>query len=158
MKQKIFDKIKKNVKVVLRKCALFTDCIREINNTQVNNSKDIDVVMLMYNLIESSNNYSKASVSLWQYCRDEPALNNGDIAEFDANKATSDSFKLKEKIIGQTGNNGTKDVEIMVPLKYVSNFWRTLGMSLINYKINVILTWSVNCVTKFTAIDQEHLK
>ena len=80
MKQKIFDKIKKNVKVVLRKCALFTDCIREINNTQVNNSKDIDVVMLMYNLIEYSNNYSKASVSLWQYCKDEPGLKNGDIA------------------------------------------------------------------------------
>ena len=48
---------------------------------------------------------------------------------------------------GQTGNNGTKNTEIMVPLKYLSNFWRTLEMPLINCEINLLLTWSASCVT-----------
>ena len=47
---------------------------------------------------------------------------------------------------GQTGDDGTKNVEIMVPLKCLSNFWRTLEIPLINCEINLILTWSTNCV------------
>ena len=65
-----------NKKVIFKKCALFTDCISKINNTQVDNAKDIDIVMAMYNLIEYSNNYSKTSRSLWQYCKDILAVNN----------------------------------------------------------------------------------
>ena len=82
--------------------------------------------MLMYNLIEHSDNYAKTTGSLWQYCKDIPARNaaNDEIIAFDANNLT-DSFKFKAKITGQTGDDGTKDVEIMVPLKYLSNFWRT---------------------------------
>ena len=57
-----------NKKVIFKNCALFTNCISEINNKQVDNSKDIDIVMPMYNLIEYSDNYSKISESLWQYC------------------------------------------------------------------------------------------
>ena len=53
--------------VVFKKCAPFTNCISEINNTQVDNAKDIDIVMPMYNLIEYSDNYAKTSGSLWQY-------------------------------------------------------------------------------------------
>ena len=56
-----------NIQVVFKNCAPFTDCIREINDTQIDNAKDIDAVMPMYNLIEYSNNYSKTSGSLWQY-------------------------------------------------------------------------------------------
>ena len=58
-----------NKKVIFKNCAPFTNCISEINNTQVDNAKDIDTVMSIYNLIEYSNNYSKASGSLWQYCK-----------------------------------------------------------------------------------------
>ena len=58
--------------VVFKNCAPFTNCISEINNTQVDNAKDIDIVMPMYNLIEYSDNYAKTSGSLWQYYRDEP--------------------------------------------------------------------------------------
>ena len=61
------------------------------------------------------------------------------------NNAT-DSFKFKAKFTGQTGDDGKKDVEIMVPLKYLSNFWRTLVMPLINREVNLILTWSSTCV------------
>ena len=101
--------------------------------------------MPMYKLMEYSDNYSKTSGSLWQYCRDIPAVNYGNIVDFNEANLT-DSFNFKEKISGQTGNNGITEVEIMVPLKYLSNFWRTLEMPLINCEINFILTWSKNCI------------
>ena len=123
--------------VAFKTCAPFTNCISEINNTQVDNAKDIDIVMPMYNLIEYSDNYAKTTRSLWQYFRDEP--NN--------NLADSESLKSKIKITGKTPNDDNeKDVEIMVPLKYLSNFWRTLEMPLINCEVNLILTWSSTCV------------
>ena len=128
-----------NKKVIFKNCALFTNCISEINNTQIDNAKDIDIVMPMYNLIEYSDNYAKTTGSLWQYCKDIPARNNNnEIIEFTGGNLT-DSFNFKVKFIGQTGNNGTKNVEIMVPLKYLSNFWRTC-------EVNLILTWSSTCV------------
>ena len=124
--------------VAFKNCAPFTNCISEINNTQVDNAKDIDIVMSMYNLIEYSDNYAKISGSLWQYFRDEP----------DDDLEDSESFKSKVKMTGKTPNNDNeKDVEIMVPLKYLSNFWRTLEMTLINCGVNLILTWSSTCVT-----------
>ena len=59
----------------------------------------------------------------------------------------SESFKSKVKITGKNPNDGnTKDVEIIVPLKYLSNFWRTLEMPLINCEVNLILTWPRDCV------------
>ena len=123
--------------VIFKNCAPFTNCISEINNTQVDNAKDIDSVMPMYNLIEYSDNYAKTSGTLWQYYRDEP--NN--------NLADSESFKFKVEITGKTPNDDNeKDVEIMVPLKYLSNFWRTLELPLINCEVNLILTRSSTCV------------
>ena len=103
--------------------------------------------MPMYNLIEYSDNYSKTSGSLWQYCKDIPAINdNGDIFNFDGNKAT-DSFSFKAKITGQTNDDvEINGVEILVPLKCLSNFWRTLEMPLISCEIELILTWSKSAV------------
>ena len=128
-----------NKKVIFKNCAPFTSCISKINNTQIDNAEYIDIVMPMYNLIEYSNNYSKTSGSLWQYCKEIPAINNnGAIVDFNGANAT-DSFNFKTKITGQTNNNGRIDnVEIMVPLKYLSNFWRTLEMTLINCEVNLI--------------------
>ena len=115
--------------VAFKNCAPFINCISEINNTQVENAKDINIVMPMYNLIEYSDNYAKTSGSLWQYFRDEP---NDHLRD-------SESFKSKIKITEKTPvNNNKKDVEIMVPLKYLSNFWRTLEMPLINCEVNLI--------------------
>ena len=98
--------------------------------------------MPKYNVIEYSDNYSKTSGSLWQYYKDDP----------NDNLAKSESFKYKVKITGKTPNNGnTKDVEIIVPLKCFSNFWRTRDMPLINCEVNLILTWSKDCViTNYT--------
>ena len=99
----------------------------------------------MYNLIEYNDNYSKSSGNLWQYYRDEPVSNiNGVIVDFPDNN-DSVLYKFKQKITGQTGNDGTKNVQIMVALQYLSNFWRTLGMPLINSEINLFLTWSKYC-------------
>ena len=105
-------------------CAPFINCISEINNTQVDNAKDIGIVMPMYNLIQYSDNYARTSGTLWQYYRDEP----------NDNLANSESFKSKIKMTGKTPNNDNgKDVEIMVPLKYLSNLWRNLEMLSINW-------------------------
>ena len=135
-----------NKKVIFKNCAPFTNCISEINNTQIDNAKDIHIVMPMYNLIEYSDNYAKTTGSLWQYCKDIPARNDNDkIIVFDVINVT-DSLNFKVKITGQTGNDGRKNVEIMVPLKYLSNFWRTLEMPMINCEVNLILTWSSSCV------------
>ena len=121
-----------NKKLIFKNCAPFTSCISKINNTQIDNAEYIDIVMPMYNLIEYSDNYSKTSGSLWQYCKEIPAVNNaGNIVDFNGANAT-DSFNFKTKITGQTAANnnngniaGRADVKIMVPLKYLSNFWRT---------------------------------
>ena len=107
----------------------------------------------MYNLIENSDSYSKTSGSCRQYCKDIPAVNNnGDIFYFNGANAT-DSFNFKAKITGQTDDDGEiNNVEIMFPLKYLSNFWRTLEMPLINCEVNLILTWSANCAIVYTNV------
>ena len=117
-----------NKKVIFKNCAPFTDCISEINNTQLDNE-------------------------LWQYCKDIPAVNNnGDIVDFNGPNAT-DSFNFETKITGQTDDDGEiKNVEIMVPLKYLSNFWRILAIPLINCEFNFILTWSADCVVTYTDV------
>ena len=145
-----------NKKVTFKNCAPFTNCINEINNTQIDNAKDIDIMMSMYNLIENSNNYSKTSGSLWQYCKYIPAVDNKNaIANFAENNST-DSFNFKVKMTGQTGDDGTKNAETMVPLKYLRNFWRALEMPLINCEINLILTWSTNCVIVSTNVTNQN--
>ena len=106
--------------VIFKNCAPFTKCISRINNADIGNAQDINIVMPMYNLVEYSDNYLKTSGSLWQYYKDD---SNDNIAD-------SESFKSKIKITGKTPDDGnTKDVEIIVSLKYLSNFWRTLEMS-----------------------------
>ena len=109
----------------------------------------------MFNLIEYSDNYSKISGSLWQYCKEIPAVNNaGNIVDFNGANAT-DSFNFKTKITGQTNDDGIINVEIMVPLKYLSNFWRTLEMPLINCEVELVLNWSANCVIIYTNVDNQ---
>ena len=102
-----------------------------------NNAKDIDIVMSMCDLIEYSDSYSKTSGSLWQYYKD---VRNDNLTQ-------SESFKPKIKITEKTPATGnTKDVEIIVQLKYLTNFWRILEMPLINCEVDLILTWSTACV------------
>ena len=145
-----------NKKVIFKNCAPFTNCISEINNTQIDNAKDIDIVMPMYNLIEYSDSYAKTTGSLWQYCKDILVRNNNNEMNHFTEGNLTDSFNFKLKITGQTGNDGTKDVEVIVRLKYLSNFWRTLEMPLINCEVNLILTWSSTCVLISTIIPNQN--
>ena len=132
-------------KVIFKNCVPFTSCINRINNTQIDDAQYIDVVISVYNSIEYSDNYSKTSGILWQFCRYVPAVDaNGAITDFNEANATTDLFNLKVKLTGQTDNNGTKNAEIMIPLKYLSNSWRTLEMILIYCEITLDLNWSEN--------------
>ena len=89
----------------------------------------------------------KATRRLWQYYKDEPALdNNNNIINFLANNNNRISFKFKQQITWQKENSGSKYVEIMVSLKYQSNFWRTLEMAVINCETSLLLKWSKYCI------------
>ena len=83
---------------------------------------------------------------MWQYTKDIPVVNNDNAIVDFINNNLLDSFNFKVKMTGKTGDNGTKNVEIMVPSKYLSNFWRTLEIPLINCEITLLLTWSASCV------------
>ena len=108
-----------------------------MKDTQINKAKDIDIVIPMYNLIEYSDNHAKTFGSLWQYYRDEP----------NDNLADSESSKSKTEITRKAlAADNQKNVEKMVSLKYLSNFWRTPEMSFFNCEVNLILTESSTCV------------
>ena len=87
-----------NKKVIFKNCTPFTNSISGINNTQVDNAKDIDIVIPMYNLIEYSDNYAKTSGSLWQYCLDIPAVNNNSVVVYFTENNPTDSFNFKVKM------------------------------------------------------------
>ena len=126
--------------------APFSRCILKINNTLLDNAKDLDVVIPLYNLLEYSKNYKKTTGSLFNYYRDEP--NSGTEGSVNYSIENSKSFGYQTSITGNLeGNNVEKhDAEITVPLKYLSNFWRTLDIQLINCEVSLTLTWSENCV------------
>ena len=135
------------VKLVFKNNASFINCISKINGGQIDNAEDLDIVMPMYNLLEYSKNYRKTTGSLWNYYRDEP--NSGINGGINYSIMGSKSFDYKANFIedGVTHNNLTKnDVKIVVPLKYLSNFWRSLNIPLINCEVELILTWFKNCV------------
>ena len=100
--------------------------------------------MPMYNLIEYSDNYQDSSATLYRYKRDEPA------------ETSSSSFKYQVELLGNPvldGNIAKRSVKVVVPLKYLSNFFRSLEMPLINCKIKLNLTWKKKCVLSADAGD-----
>ena len=138
-----------STKVAFKNCAPFNKCRTEINETFVDNAENTNIATPMYNLIEYSDNYSDTSGSLWQFKRDEI---EGDVdltvnAQHIPNN--SSSFKYKSSFI--TNRNGVK---IAVPLKYLSNFWRSLEIPLINCKVELSLNWIENCVLTTVAIGE----
>ena len=102
--------------------------------------------MPVYNLIEYSDNYSDTSGSLWQFRKDEVPDNNANL-----NVINSQSFKYKAALVGKTGdvadgNSFVKNTKIVVPLKYLSNFWRLFEMPLISCKAHLELNWTEDCI------------
>ena len=153
------DANKRNKNLAFKNNAPFINCISKINGVKIDNAEDLDVVMPMYNLLEYSKNYRKTAGSLWNYYRDEP--NNPPATDYNVDPITnSESFKYKSSITGKTsnenrengrnteqGNAKTKtNLEIVVTLKYLRNFGRSLDMPLINCEVSLTLSWSENCV------------
>ena len=135
-----------NTRLALKNCAPFTKCNLEINDEHIDTAENLDIVMPMYNLIEYSDNYQDSSAILYQYKRDEPPEAN---AINDLTVDNSNSFKYKVSFLGNpvvADNIAKRSVKVVVPSKYLSNFFRSLEMPLINCKIKLNLTWKKECV------------
>ena len=144
MLETTISEIKKNRLLAFKNNAPFISCISKINNTLIDNAKDLDIVMSMYSLLEYSKNYSNTSCSLWNYYRDELTDETNDNNGPNQNVINSKSFKYQTSITGNTykvaniardydaSKEDAKEIEIAFPFKYLSNFWRILDMPLIN--------------------------
>ena len=135
-----------NTRLALKNCAPFTKCNLEINDEHVDTAENLDITVPMYNLIEYSDNYQDSSATLYQNKRDEPPE---DDAVADLTADNSSSLKYKVSLLGNpvVANNIARiNVKVVVPLKYLSNFFRSLEMPLINCKIKLNLTWKKECV------------
>ena len=162
------DRDEMNRQVVLKNNAQFISCISKINGVLVENAEDLDIVMPMYNLLKCSKNYSKTSASLWNNYWDELTDDANENNGQNKNVINSKSFKYKASITGSTYNaprritgadgnrpnnpnydqnkRGAREVEIVVPLKHLGNFWNSLNMPLINCDVSLNLSWSETCV------------
>ena len=110
------------------------------NDEHVEKAEDLDTVMPMYNLLEYSDNYQDSTGSLYQFKRDEPPDDNADVAN------NTSSLVYKSNLISRTDDNNVNNVKLVVPLKYVSSFFRSLEMPLVNCKIDLELTWHKDCM------------
>ena len=158
---------KRNRPVMLKRNAPFVSCITRINGELTEDADDLDIVMSMYNLLEYSKYYRKTTGSLYNYYRDELS-DDADDNNFDNIKVVnSNTFKYKSKIIGNTydvdagaqgydvNKNGTQEVELAIPLKYLGNFWRALNIPLISCEVFLELKWNKNCV--ITSLEQRDI-
>ena len=132
-------------RLALKNCAPFTKCNLESNDEHVDTAENLDIVMPMYNLIEYSDNYQNSSATLYQYERDEPPEDDA-IADLTADSSSSFEYKIKllgnlTEVVGNAAGVRRVNVKVVVPLKYLSNFFRSLEMPLINCKIKLNLTW-----------------
>ena len=141
-----------NTRLAFKNCAPFTKCNLEINDEHVDTAENLDIVMPMYNLIEYSDNYQDSSATLYQYKRDEPPKGDA-VADLTADNLNS--LKYKISLLGNpvVANNIARINVKVVPLKYLSNFSRSLEMPLINCKIELNLTWKKKCVLSNQAGD-----
>ena len=142
-----------NTRLALKNCSLFTKCNLEINDEHVDTAENLDIVMPMYNLIEYSDNCQDSSATLYRYKRDEPPEAN---AINDLTTNTSSSFKYKVELLGDPDLEGAitkRSVKVVVPLKYLSNYFRSSEMPLINCKIELDLIWKKECVLSTDAGD-----
>ena len=137
-----------NTEVAFKNSAPFIKCITHINDEHDDDAENLDIIIPIHNLIEHIDNYSDKSRSLWQFKRDKsPVTNAGNPDSASTNDLTSFKYKPSwlEDSIAFGGYRVFKNV-IAIPLKYLSNFTRSLEMSLINCKIHLKLCWTKTCV------------
>ena len=123
-----------NSVVAFKNCAPFRTCDVTINDEHVEKAEELHIVMPMYSLLENADNYQDSTGSLYQFKRDEPPDDNADVAN------NTSSLVYRSKLISGSDNNNVNNVKLVVPLKYVSNFFRSLEMPLVNCKIDLELT------------------
>ena len=127
--------IKKETSVTFKSNAPFINCISKINGGQIDNAEDLDVVMPMYNLLEYSKNCRKTTGSIWKYYRDEssnPLSSNSESFEYKTS-ITGNTYDVDEDDDGYDANKASKnETEVVIPLKYLSNFSRNSNIPLIN--------------------------
>ena len=158
---------KRNRPLVLKNNAPFVSFITRINGKLIEDVDDLDIIMPMYNLLEYSKNYRKTIGSLYNSYRDELS-DDAEDNNFDNIKVVnSNTFKYKNKIIGNTydvdagaqgydvNKNGTQEVELAMPLKCLGNFWRALNIPLISCEVSLELKWDKNCV--ITSLEQRDI-
>ena len=137
-------------KLAFKNSAPLISCVSKVNNTLIHDTENLDVVIPLYNLFKYSKNYRKTTGSLWNYYRDEPnsGFNNNNRDRINYSIKDSDSFNYKTSIRGQLENDDEEkeDIKIVVLLKYLSNFWKTLNIPLISCEIYLNLIWYKNCV------------
>ena len=147
----------KRIKVVtFKNNAPFINCISKINGIKIDNAEDLDVLMPMYNLLQYSKSYRKTTGSLWNYYRDESS---------DSLSSNSESLRYKTSITGNKYNAGAgeagydankvvkNETEVVIPLKHLNNFWKSLNIPLINCHVELVLTWSKSCVLADKTVD-----
>ena len=140
-----------NTNVVFKSFAPFTRCVTHISDEHVETAKNLDIILPMYNLLEYSDNYVDSSGSLYKFKRDESSMNDAENS-LNVTLDNSTSFKYKASLLGKAtdadGNDRSfKNTKIVVPLKYLSIFFRSQEMPLINCKIHLERNWNNNCVT-----------
>ena len=169
---------KRNRTVILKNNAPFVSCITRINGKLIEDADDLDIVMSMYNLLKNSKNYRKTIGSLYNYYRDELS-DDADDNNFDNIKVVnSNTFKYENKITGNTydadaripnpdgagqidnliynvNNEGTQEIDLAIPLKYLGNCWRALNIPLISCEVSLELKWDKNCV--ITSLEQRDI-
>ena len=158
---------KRNRPLILKNNAPFVSCITRINGELIEDADDLDIVMPIYNLLEYSKNYRKTIGSLYNYYRNELSDDVDDNNFANINVVNSEAFKYKNKITGNTysvdagtqgydvNKNGTQEVELAIPLKYLGNFWRALNIPLISCEVSLELKWNKNCV--ITSLEQRDI-
>ena len=159
---------KRNRPVILKSNVPFVSCITKINGELIEDADDLDIVMSMYNLLKYSKNYRKTTGSLYNYYRDELSNDADDNNFANIYVVNSNTFKYKNKITGNTYNvdtgaqgydvnkNGTQEVELSIPLKYLGNFWRALNISLISCEVFLELKWDKDCI--ITSLEQRDIE
>ena len=158
---------KRNRPLILKNNSSFVSCITRINGELIEDADDLDIVIPMLNLLEYSKNYRKTIGSLYNYYRDELS-DDADDNNFDNIKVVnSNTFKYKNKIIGNTydvdavaqgydvNKNDTQEVELAIPLKYSGHFWRALSIPLISCEVSLELKWDKNCI--ITSLEQRDI-
>ena len=142
------DGAKRNKAVAFTNDAPIINCISKINGIKIDNAEDLDVIMPMYNLLEYNKNYKKTTGSLWKYFRDEQSNPLSSCKYFKYKTSTQgNTYNIGAGEYGYDANKvGKNKTEFVIPLKHLSNFWMALNIPLINCEVELILTWSKNCV------------